>query len=100
MPDQALIRHSMSAVCPASGYGVFMIPSTYMTMRYGARVWYSTITILWGVIAGCGALINSPTTLYVLRFFLGAAEVSCVAEDEPLLNTAMLATPDLECFNN
>lgn len=30
-----------------AGYGVFMIPSTFMTMRYGARWWFGFITVCW-----------------------------------------------------
>jgi hypothetical protein len=37
---------------PFPGYGGCMLPSTFMTMRYGARRWYSAITVAWGIVSG------------------------------------------------
>jgi hypothetical protein len=43
-------------------------------MRCGARWWYSSITIAWGVVATCAALIHNRTGLFLQRFFLGITE--------------------------
>lgn len=56
------------------GYGGCMLPSTFMTMRYGARAWYSTITVAWGVVATCNAFIRNAGQLFALRVLLGALE--------------------------
>uniref|UniRef100_A0A383VZ56 Major facilitator superfamily (MFS) profile domain-containing protein n=1 Tax=Tetradesmus obliquus TaxID=3088 RepID=A0A383VZ56_TETOB len=56
------------------GYGGCMLPSTFMTMRYGARAWYSAITVAWGVVATCNAFIRNASQLYALRVLLGALE--------------------------
>lgn len=56
------------------GYGVAHVPSTFLTMRIGARWWYSSITIAWGIVALCAAAIQDRTGLCLQRFFLGVAE--------------------------
>lgn len=56
------------------GYGIAHLPSTFLTMRLGARWWYSSITIAWGILATCGAFIVDRTSLCIQRFLLGVAE--------------------------
>jgi MFS family permease len=36
-----------------------MLPSTFMTMRYGARGWYSAITVAWGIVSDHTGLASS-----------------------------------------
>jgi hypothetical protein len=57
-----------------TGYGVAHVPSTFVTMRCGARWWYSSMTIGWGIVATSAALINSRKGLFLQRFFLGITE--------------------------
>ncbi|KAK45353.1 membrane protein [Caballeronia jiangsuensis] len=55
-------------------YFVFEIPSNLALERFGARVWLARIMITWGVVAGATAFINGPTSFYIVRLLLGAAE--------------------------
>ena len=56
------------------GYFIFEIPSNLMLHRFGARKWIARIMISWGLISGCMMLVQTPTSFYILRFFLGVAE--------------------------
>ncbi len=56
------------------GYFIFEIPSNLILHRYGARRWIARVMLTWGVLAAAMMFVNSPTTLYVLRFLLGVAE--------------------------
>ncbi|MBC7445960.1 MAG: MFS transporter [Polaromonas sp.] len=56
------------------GYFIFEVPSNLMLHRFGARKWIARIMISWGVISGCMMLVQTPTSFYILRFFLGVAE--------------------------
>ena len=56
------------------GYFLFEIPSNIVLHRVGARIWIARIMITWGLISGAMIFIDTPTTFYVVRFFLGAAE--------------------------
>eukprot|EP00878_Enallax_costatus_P014248 GHUV01014903.1.p1 GENE.GHUV01014903.1~~GHUV01014903.1.p1 ORF type:complete len:424 (+),score=46.11 GHUV01014903.1:395-1666(+) len=62
----------------ALGYGIAHLPSTFVTMRLGARWWYSTITVAWGIVATCGALITNRTGLCIQRLLLGVAEAGAI----------------------
>jgi len=55
-------------------YFLFEVPSNLAMQKVGARLWIPRIMISWGIISMCMALVESPTSLYVLRFLLGAAE--------------------------
>ncbi|WP_394661932.1 MFS transporter [uncultured Pantoea sp.] len=55
-------------------YFLFEVPSNLAMQKVGARLWIPRIMISWGVISMCMALVESATSLYVLRFLLGAAE--------------------------
>lgn len=56
------------------GYFIFEVPSNIAMHRFGARKWIARIMITWGVISAAMIFIKSPTTFYILRFFLGVAE--------------------------
>ncbi|MGJ7580156.1 MFS transporter [Variovorax sp. RHLX14] len=56
------------------GYFIFEVPSNLMLHRFGARKWIARIMISWGVISGCMMFVQTPTSFYILRFFLGVAE--------------------------
>jgi len=55
-------------------YFLFEVPSNLAMQKVGARLWIPRIMISWGIISMCMALVESTTSLYVLRFLLGAAE--------------------------
>jgi hypothetical protein len=42
-----------------AGFGLAILPSTFMTMRFGARRWMGTMAVAWGVVSTCHALIDS-----------------------------------------
>jgi ACS family tartrate transporter-like MFS transporter len=56
------------------GYFLFEVPSNLILARVGARLWIARIMIVWGVISAAMILARGPTSFYVLRFLLGAAE--------------------------
>jgi ACS family tartrate transporter-like MFS transporter len=56
------------------GYVLFEVPSNLMLARIGARRWIARIMITWGAIACAMMFVRGPTSLYVLRFLLGASE--------------------------
>ncbi|MBC3191167.1 MFS transporter [Pseudonocardia sp. C8] len=56
------------------GYFLFELPSNLALDRYGARRWIFRIMLTWGLISAGMALVDGPTSFYVLRFLLGAAE--------------------------
>lgn len=57
-----------------AGYCLFEIPSNLALYRYGARRWLARIMITWGIAASATALVQGPTSFYVLRLLLGIAE--------------------------
>jgi sugar phosphate permease len=56
------------------GYFLFEVPSNLILARVGARRWFARILVSWGAVTIAMAAIRSPTTFYILRFLLGAAE--------------------------
>ena len=56
------------------GYFLCEIPSNVALHRFGARLWIARIMVSWGILAGIESQIQGPTSFYVLRFLLGAAE--------------------------
>src|SRR3954468_17527833 len=57
-----------------AGYLLFQVPGGVILERVGARRGIFCIIAVWGLIsAGC-AFVQGPTSFYVLRFLLGAAE--------------------------
>jgi hypothetical protein len=56
------------------GYGAAHVPSTLLTMKFGARWWYGTMVIAWGIVATSAAAIKDRNGLIVQRFLLGVTE--------------------------
>ena len=56
------------------GYFLFEVPSNLILHRVGARIWIARIMLTWGIISGAMAFVQGPTSFYILRFLLGAAE--------------------------
>ena len=57
-----------------ASYSLCEIPSNLVLYRFGARRWIARIMITWGVIAAANAFIVGPSSFYVVRLLLGAAE--------------------------
>jgi ACS family tartrate transporter-like MFS transporter len=60
------------------GYALFMVPANVILERIGARRWIFCILAAWGLLSASNALVQSPTSFYALRFFLGVAEAGFV----------------------
>lgn len=58
------------------GYGVCILPSTFMTIKYGARRWLGAMTFLCGVVGMCHALLVDRQGFYALRCLLGVVEAA------------------------
>ena len=56
------------------GYFIFEVPSNLALEKVGARAWMCRIMVTWGLLSMAGAFVRGPTSFYILRFFLGAAE--------------------------
>ncbi|MES2262268.1 MAG: MFS transporter [Pseudomonadota bacterium] len=56
------------------GYFLFEVPSNVILHRVGARKWIARIMITWGVLSAGMMFVQSESSFYILRFFLGAAE--------------------------
>ena len=55
-------------------YVLFEVPSNLAMEHFGARVWIARIMITWGMVGGATAFVTGPSTFYLGRFLLGAAE--------------------------
>lgn len=55
-------------------YSTMEIPSNLIMSRVGARFWITRIMITWGLISAGMAFVQGPTSFYVMRLLLGAAE--------------------------
>jgi MFS family permease len=55
-------------------YFLFEIPSNLALQKFGARKWIARIMVTWGLVSAGMALVQGQTSLFVLRFLLGAAE--------------------------
>ena len=55
-------------------YAVCEIPSNFLLVRFGARLWIARIMITWGLISAGMMFVKGETSFYVMRFLLGAAE--------------------------
>jgi sugar phosphate permease len=55
-------------------YALLEVPSNLLLHKLGARRWIARIAVTWGLLSAAMMFTNSPTTFYVLRFLLGAAE--------------------------
>src|SRR5262245_52024115 len=56
------------------GYFLFEVPSNLVLARVGARMWIARIAIVWGIVSVAEMFVSGPTSFYVIRFLLGAAE--------------------------
>ena len=56
------------------GYFMFEVPSNIILHKVGARMWIARVMVTWGIISGAMAFVEGPTSFYVMRFLLGAAE--------------------------
>ena len=56
------------------GYVLAEVPSNLALHRFGARRWIARILVTWGLASAAMLFVSSPTSFYVLRFFLGVAE--------------------------
>ncbi|QWK80766.1 MFS transporter [Ochrobactrum sp. BTU1] len=56
------------------GYIVFELPSNLVLAKVGARRWIARILITWGILSAATAFVWNPTSFYVVRVLLGAAE--------------------------
>lgn len=56
------------------GYFLFEVPSNIILHKFGARIWIARVMVTWGIISGCMAFVEGPTSFYIMRFLLGAAE--------------------------
>lgn len=56
------------------GYGVSILPSTFATIKYGARRCLGLMTFACGVVGMLHGLINNRASFYVLRCLLGMTE--------------------------
>lgn len=54
-------------------YFLFEVPSNLAMQKFGAKVWIARIMVTW-VISAATAFVESSTSLYIMRFLLGAAE--------------------------
>ena len=55
-------------------YFLFEVPSNLAMQKVGARLWIPRIMISWGIVSMGMALVQNTTSLYIVRFLLGAAE--------------------------
>lgn len=55
-------------------YVALQIPGSQLVERWSARRMISTCMIAWGALTSLTALVHTPGQLYLVRFFLGAAE--------------------------
>jgi sugar phosphate permease len=56
------------------GYFLCEVPSNILLHKVGAGRWIARIMITWGILSAATMFVNSATSFYVLRFFLGVAE--------------------------
>jgi ACS family tartrate transporter-like MFS transporter len=56
------------------GFLAFQVPSSLMLERVGPRRWIALILMAWGALSAAGALVQGPTSFYIVRFLLGVAE--------------------------
>ena len=56
------------------GYFLFEVPSNLILHKVGARIWIARVMVTWGIVSAGMAFVQGPTSFYVMRFLLGAAE--------------------------
>jgi len=57
-----------------AGYAGMGLPCSIALKRFGHVRGMGLILLSWGTISGAQSLINGPSTMYALRFFLGVSE--------------------------
>jgi MFS transporter, ACS family, tartrate transporter len=57
-----------------AGFLAGQYPSILLLQRIGMRTWLSLSAIVWGIVAGCMAVISTPLQFYILRIVLGFVE--------------------------
>lgn len=67
-------QFGMGAGLVFASYCTLEIPSNLITFRVGARRWLARIMITWGIAAAATAFVVGPSSFYIMRFVLGAAE--------------------------
>src|SRR2546430_10764659 len=55
-------------------YTLLEVPSNVVLARIGARLWIARIMITWGLVSSGMMFVQGPSSFYVMRFLLGAAE--------------------------
>jgi MFS family permease len=55
-------------------YFLFEVPSNLALQKFGARKWIARIMVTWGLVSAATAFVQGETSLFVMRFLLGAAE--------------------------
>ncbi|MDR3100058.1 MAG: MFS transporter [Paraburkholderia sp.] len=55
-------------------YALLEVPSNLIMHRVGARFWIARIMVTWGALSAAMAFVQGPTSFYVMRVLLGAAE--------------------------
>ncbi|MCE4547385.1 MULTISPECIES: MFS transporter [unclassified Caballeronia] len=56
------------------GYFLCEVPSNIILHKVGARMWIARVMVTWGIISAAMAFVKGPTSFYIIRFLLGAAE--------------------------
>jgi len=56
------------------GYFLFEVPSNIVLHKVGARIWIARVMVTWAIISAAMAFVTGPTSFYIIRFLLGAAE--------------------------
>lgn len=70
----SMTQYGVAASIFYVGYFLFEIPSNLALERIGARIWLTRIMVTWGLIVVVNGFVQGATSLYVVRFLLGAAE--------------------------
>ncbi|MEO6965445.1 MAG: MFS transporter, partial [Acidobacteriaceae bacterium] len=56
------------------GYFLFEVPSNFMLVKVGARIWIAVLMVLWGLVSVGLVFVHSGPSYMLMRFLLGAAE--------------------------
>ncbi len=56
------------------GYFLFEVPSNFMLVKVGARIWIAILMAVWGLVSIGLAFVHSGPSYMLMRFLLGAAE--------------------------
>lgn len=61
-----------------AGYVFFEVPSNFILLRVGPRIWISRIMVTWAIISALMMYVTTPYEFYGLRFLLGVAEAGFI----------------------